>query len=142
MIKRAVISPCAEAYGKVARVLREILNVDEDEITPAATLQGDLGADFIDMLFLVHGLKEEFGIQIPCGELFPYSIFQCDPEFVQQGWLTDKAMEELRTHMPYADLADLDHDRRLSVFSDLFTVDLLAQYVAWKLWQDSAVEMY
>jgi hypothetical protein len=42
-----------EIYGKVARVLVEALGVDEDEITPAATLQGDLGAESIDMLDIV-----------------------------------------------------------------------------------------
>jgi hypothetical protein len=34
--------------------------------------------------------------------------------------------------MPYADLDAFDHDRRLAV-PDLFTVDLVTRYVAWKL---------
>jgi acyl carrier protein len=41
----------AEAiYGKVTKVLAESLNVDEDEVTPAATLQDDLGAESINIL--------------------------------------------------------------------------------------------
>jgi hypothetical protein len=35
--------------------------------------------------------------------------------------------------MPYADLGAFDQDRRLTAVSDLFTVDLVARYVAWKL---------
>ena len=37
-----------EIYTKVAATLVEALNVDEEEITPMATLQGDLGAESID----------------------------------------------------------------------------------------------
>ena len=42
-----------EIYRKVSATLVEALNVDEDEITPGATLQGDLGAeiDFLDIVF-------------------------------------------------------------------------------------------
>jgi hypothetical protein len=35
--------------------------------------------------------------------------------------------------MPYAELGAFDKDRRLSAVSDLFTVDLVARYVGWKL---------
>jgi hypothetical protein len=35
--------------------------------------------------------------------------------------------------MPYADLSDLERDRRLSRFNDLFTVGLLVRYVRWQL---------
>jgi acyl carrier protein len=127
------MSPSAEVYGRVAKVLVEALDVDEDEITPAATLQGDLGAESIDMLDIVFRLEREFGIKFPRGELFPESIFQGAPEFVQEGQVTDKGLEELRVRMPYADLADFDRDRRLSAIPDLFTVDLVTRYVAWKL---------
>jgi acyl carrier protein len=122
-----------EIYGKVTRVLVEALSVDEEELTPAATLQGDLGAESIDFLDIVFRLEREFGIAIPRGELFPESVFQGDPDFVQEGLVTDRGMDELRSRMPYADLGDFDKDRRLSAVSDLFTVSLIAQYVAWKL---------
>ncbi len=124
-----------EIYGKVARVLVEALNVDDDEITPTATLEGDLGAESIDMLDIVFRLEREFGITIPRGELFPESVFQGDPEFVQEGRVTDQGMDVLRSRMPYADLGDFDKDRRLSSVADLFTVGLVTQYVSWKLGQ-------
>jgi acyl carrier protein len=127
-----------EIYGKVVKVLVEALNVDEDEITPAASLQGDLGAESIDFLDIVFRLEREFAIKIPRGELFPDSIFQGDDEFVQGGRVTDQGLGELRLRMPYANLDDFDHDRRLSAIPDLFTVDLVARYVAWKLGQGIA----
>ena len=122
-----------DVHGRVARVLIEALNVDEDEVRPAATLQGDLGAESIDFLDIVFRLEREFGIRIPRGELFPESVFEGDPEFVQNGRVTDGGMAELRSRMPYADLAGFDHDRRLSAVPELFTVALVTQYVTWKL---------
>ena len=122
-----------EICGKVARVLVEALSVDEEDIKPTATLQGDLGAESIDFLDIVFRLEREFGIKIPRGELFPESIFQGDPEFVQEGRVTDKGLAELRLRMPYADLRSLERDRQLGNVPDLFTVELVTSYVAWKL---------
>jgi acyl carrier protein len=131
------MSASVEVYEKVAQVLVEALNVDEAELTPAATLQGDLGAESIDLLDIVFRLEREFGIKIPRGELFPESVFQGDPAFVREGQVTDEGMGELRARMPFADLGAFDHDRRLSAVPDLFTVGLVARYVAWKLGQEA-----
>jgi acyl carrier protein len=122
---------------RVARVLVEALNVDEDEVRPAATLEGDLGAESIDFLDIVFRLEREFGIKIPRGELFPDSVFQGDPDFVRDGQVTDRGMVELRSRMPYADLSSFEQDRRVGAVPDLFTVGLLTRYVAWKLDPDA-----
>ena len=78
-------------------------------------------------------LEHEFGIQIPRGELFPDSTFRNGQDLVQDGKLTDEGLAELRSRLPYADLSSLQDDRRLSAIPDLFTVGLVAAYVAWKL---------
>jgi acyl carrier protein len=122
-----------EIYTKVSATLVEALNVDEDEITPAATLQGDLGAESIDFLDIVFRLEREFGIKIPRGELFPESIFQGDPEFVQNGRVTTKGLDELRQRMPFADLSKFEADPEVSHLSDLFTVELITRYIQGKL---------
>jgi acyl carrier protein len=122
-----------EIYEKVSATLVEALNVDEDEIKPDATLQGDLGAESIDFLDIVFRLEREFGIKIPRGELFPESIFQGDPEFVQDGRVTDKGLSELRARMPFADLTQFEKDPELGHLSDLFTVDLITRYIQGKL---------
>src|SRR5262245_51865188 len=111
-----------EIYEKVSATLVEALNVDEDDVTPTATLQGDLGAESIDFLDIVFRLEREFGIKIPRGELFPESIFQGDPDFVQNGKVTDKGLHELRTRMPFADLSQFEQDPEVGHLSDLFTV--------------------
>src|SRR5436190_23229452 len=120
-----------EIYTKVSNTLVEALNVDEEEIQPTSTLQGDLGAESIDFLDIVFRLEREFGIKIPRGELFPESIFQGDPDMVQNGKVTDKGMDELKTRMPFADLSKFNGD--IGQISDLFTVELITKYVQGKL---------
>ena len=122
-----------EIYTKVSATLVEALNVDEDDVTPEATLQGDLGAESIDFLDIVFRLEREFGIKIPRGELFPESIFQGDPEFVQEGQVTAKGLQELREKMPFADLTEFEKNPQLSHLSDLFTVDMITRYIQGKL---------
>jgi acyl carrier protein len=122
-----------EIFTKVSATLVEALNVDEDEITPAATLQGDLGAESIDFLDIVFRLEREFGIKIPRGELFPESIFQGDPEFVQNGKVTAKGLQELRARMPFADLSKFEQNPELAGISDLFTVEMITRYIQGKL---------
>src|SRR5579859_806646 len=100
-----------EIYSKVSATLVEALNVDEEEIKPTSTLQGDLGAESIDFLDIVFRLEREFGIKIPRNELFPESIFQGDPEFVQNGKVTDKGLSELRARMPFADLSKFEQNQ-------------------------------
>jgi acyl carrier protein len=129
------MSASEEIYNKVTGVLAESLNVEEDDLKPDATLQGDLGAESIDFLDIVFRLEREFGVKIPRGELFPESVFQGDPDFVRDGWVTEQGMGELRSRMPYADLRTFDRDRRLGAVSDLFTVNLVVSYISWKLGQ-------
>ena len=126
-----------EIYSKVSATLVEALNVDEEDVKPTATLQGDLGAESIDFLDIVFRLEREFGIKIPRGELFPESIFQGDPEFVQNGKVTDKGLVELLARMPFADLSEFEKNPEVSHISDLFTVDLITRYIQGKLAEPS-----
>ncbi len=122
-----------DIFAKVSATLVEALNVDEEEIQPTSTLQGDLGAESIDFLDIVFRLEREFGIKIPRGELFPESIFQGDADFVQNGKVTDKGLAELRVRMPFADLSKFEKNPELAAISDLFTVEMITNYVKGKL---------
>jgi acyl carrier protein len=122
-----------QTYARVARVLVLALGVEEDDLKPSATLQGDLGAESTDFLDLTFRLEREFGIKIPRGELFPDLAAPGDPAFTRDGGLTEAGLAALRSHMPYADLSDLENDPRQIRINDLFTVDLLTNYIEWKL---------
>src|ERR1700676_3427281 len=102
-----------EIFAKVSATLVEALNVDEEEIKPTSTLQGDLGAESIDFLDIVFRLEREFGVKIPRGELFIEPVFQGDEDYVRDGRLTEEGLVALRSMIPYADLSDLERDRRL-----------------------------
>ena len=124
-------------YARVAATLVGALNVDEDEVIPGATLQGDLGAESIDFLDIVFRLEREFDIKIARGELFPEAIFQGNPEFVQDGRVTDKGLAELRARMPFADLSEFEKDPELGHVGDLFTVDLITRFIRGKVGADN-----
>src|SRR5207244_6422985 len=122
-----------EIYSKVSATLVEALNVDEEEIKPTSTLQGDLGAESIDFLDIVFRLEREFGIKIPRNELFPESIFQGDPDFVMNGKVTEKGLKELRKKMPFADISKFEQNPELTAMGDLFTVEMITKYIEGKL---------
>jgi acyl carrier protein len=52
-------------FDRVKKVVVEQLDVNEDEVTQAASFVDDLGADSLDVVELVMGLEEEFDIEIP-----------------------------------------------------------------------------
>jgi len=121
-----------EIFEKVQATLVDALGVDEDDVTPGATLQGDLGAESIDFLDIVFRLERNFGIKIPRGELFPENL-TADPEWVSDGKLTTKGLSELRTRLPFADLGKLETDPSVEKIGDLYTVEMLVHYVQSKL---------
>src|ERR1700761_2923296 len=92
-----------EVFDKIKTALVDALGVDEDEVTPEATLVGDLGAESIDFLDIVFRLEKAFDIKIPRGELFPEDILT-STTYVQQGKLTAEGLSELKKRMPFANL--------------------------------------
>ena len=122
-----------DIFAKVRKTLVEALNVDDDQVTPDARLQGDLGAESIDFLDIVFRLEKQFGVKIPRDELFPESIFQGDPTFVADGKVTPKGLAALEKQMPYADLTEFKKDPKLDKVEDLFTVELIVRYIEGKV---------
>ena len=122
-----------EVFQEVQEVLVDALGVDDDEVTAEATLMGDLGAESIDFLDIVFRLEKAFGIKIPREELFPAESLMNDPEFINNGKLTEKGLAELRDKMPHTDLATFENDPDINKLGDLFTVDAIVNYVEGKL---------
>jgi len=122
-----------EIYATICATLVQALNVDEEDIKPTTTLQGDLGAESIDFLDIVFRLERAFDIRIDRGELFPDSIFHGDPEFVQDGRVTPRGLAELRQRLPFADLRHFEKNPEVSAISGLFTVQMIARYIEGKL---------
>jgi acyl carrier protein len=51
-------------FEKLKKIIAEVLNVDEEEITMETTFVDDLGADSLDVFQIIMGLEEEFDIEI------------------------------------------------------------------------------
>ena len=49
----------------VRRILAEQLGVEEEQLTPEAKLQDDLGSDSLTLVEITMALEEHFGISIP-----------------------------------------------------------------------------
>lgn len=52
-------------FEKLKEILIDQLDVDENEVTLTADIQGDLGADSLDVVDLIMSLEDEFEIEIP-----------------------------------------------------------------------------
>ncbi len=52
-------------FEKIQNIIAEVLNVNKDDITMDTTFVDDLGADSIDVVQIIMGIEEEFGITIP-----------------------------------------------------------------------------
>ena len=122
-----------EIIEQVQEVMIDALGVDDDEVTIEATLMGDLGAESIDFLDIVFRLEKAFGIKIPREELFPAEDLMNNPEFIQNGKLTEKGLTELREKMPHTDLTEFEKDPDINKMGDLFTVNAIVNYVENKL---------
>jgi acyl carrier protein len=120
-----------EVFEKVKEALVDALGVDEDEVTPEATLVGDLGAESIDFLDIVFKLEKSFGISIPREELFPDDILATST-YVENGRLNAEGLAKLKERMPFADLTKFSADPKIQDFGNLLTVQDLVNYVASK----------
>lgn len=122
-----------EIFEKVRKTLIDALSVDDDEVTPEATLIGDLGAESIDFLDISFRLEKEFAIKIPRGELFPDNMSLADKSLVKDGLVTPEGIAELRTRLPHADVDKFAADPKMEHISELFTVQMIVNFMAHKL---------
>ncbi len=121
-----------EVFESVQTALVDALGVDDDDVTPEATLVDDLGAESIDFLDIVFRLEKAFDIKIPRGELFPEDVFT-NPEYVQDGKLTPSGMDELKQRMPFADLSGFEENPVVQDFANLLTVADMCRFVESKV---------
>jgi acyl carrier protein len=111
----------------------DALGVDEDEVSPEATLVGDLGAESIDFLDIVFRLEKNFNVKIPRGELFPENLAASDSSFVEDGVVTAAGLAELRRRLPHANIDKLAADPQVENIQELFTVQMLVKFLEKKL---------
>ena len=121
-----------EIFEMVKAALVDALGVDEDEVSPTATMVGDLGAESIDFLDIVFRLEKAFGIKIPRGELFPEDVLS-STEYVADGKLNAAGLAALKARMPFADLSKFEANPSVQNFANTLTVEDMVRYVQSKV---------
>jgi len=121
-----------DVFEKVQEVLVDALGVDDDEVTPEAKLEADLGAESIDYLDIAFRLEKAFDIKIGESEMFDQSVLN-DPQYVQDGVVTEAGVAELESKMPHADLSTWKQDPQVEALGDVFDVAMVCKFVQAKL---------
>ncbi len=121
-----------EVFQKIQIALVDALGVDEEDVTPEATLVGDLGSESIDFLDIVFRLEKAFDIKIPRGELFPEDVLT-DSKYVHDGRVTEEGLEQLRKRMPFANLDGFAKNPAVQDFPNLLTVADMCRFVEGKV---------
>ena len=122
-----------DIFMKVRDTLVDALGVDDDEVTLEARLEADLGAESIDFLDIVFRLEKNFSIKIPRGELFPEDLASADAGLVKDGLVTAEGLATLRKKVPHIDIDTFANDPKVENIKDMFTVQMLCNFVKNKL---------
>jgi len=122
----------SEIDGAVKEALVGALGVGEDEVTPEATLLGDLGAESIDLLDILFRLERKVGVKIQAADLAAHVQGGIpDAEFGDAGGkITSKGMAQLKKVMPQIDADALAGKLEAEKVMSLFTVANLTDMVA------------
>ena len=122
-----------EIFHGVKEALVDALAVDDEDVTPEATLVGDLGAESIDILDIIYRLEKNFGIKIDQAELIPSDLIN-SPEFKQDdGKLTSAGVTELRKRLPYANLDAFEKNPLVQNIATVLTVNDMCYLIESKL---------
>lgn len=121
-----------EIFSKVQEALVDALGVEDEEVVPAATLQGDLDAESIDFLDIVFRLEKAFDIKIERGELLPEDILT-STDYVEDGRVNAAGIAKLRERMPFADLSNFERDPVVQKLGQQLTVQDMCNFVEHKL---------
>ena len=76
---------------RVKKVLVEQLDVDPTAITPEASIVDDLGADSLDIVEIIMGLEDQFGVEIPDDDAEKITTVQQIMDYVEQKGAGDGA---------------------------------------------------
>ena len=107
----------------VRRLIAEVLQLEFDEVRPAATFFNDLGGESLDLLELSFHIDKHLGVRVRFNDLTADAV-----ELDDQGRLTSSSLALLRTKFPFLKLEGLE-TRPLERRSDLLTVEAIAGFV-------------
>lgn len=126
-----------EFYPQVRSAVADALGLDEDEVTPDATLLDELGAESIDLLDILFRIERTMGVKIHASDLADYVQGGIpDDEFgdEEKDVITPVGMAQLKIVMPQIVAMNLDGklvpEKVMSYFTTQNLVDLVASRAA------------
>ncbi len=121
-----------EIREAVQTSVAEALGVEEDEVTPDATLMDELGAESIDLLDILFRVERSIGVKIQAADLSDYVQGGIpDEEFGDENEIiTAKGLEQLKKVMPQLDMQALAGQLQADQVMGHFTVGNLTTLVA------------
>ena len=120
-----------EIYEAVHASVAEALGVEEDEVTPDATLMDELGAESIDLLDVLFRIERSIGIKIQAADLAEYVQGGIpDEEFGDENEIiTAAGLTQLKKVMPQLDTEALAGQLQANQVMGHFTVQNLVTLV-------------
>jgi acyl carrier protein len=121
----------ADVDSAVKEAVVLALALDEDEVTPEATLMDDLGAESIDLLDILFRIEKATGVKIEASDLGDYIQGGIpDDEFSDENQIvTAKGAEQLNRVMPQVNPNDVTGSLNAEEVITLFTVQNLVDMV-------------
>jgi acyl carrier protein len=118
----------AAVYASVA----EALGIEEDEVTPEATLMDELGAESIDLLDILFRIERSIGVKVQAADLSEYVQGGIpDEEFGDENEIiTAKGLSQLKKVMPQLDTEALAGQLQADQVMSHFAVENLVTLVA------------
>jgi acyl carrier protein len=115
----------------VKDAVTQALALDDDEVTPDATIMEDLGAESIDLLDILFRIEKATGVKIEAADLGDHIQGGIpDDEFSDANdVLTAKGAEQLHKVMPQTDPAEIEGKLHAEAVMSLFTVGNLTDMV-------------
>ena len=115
----------------VKEAVVEALALDDDEVTPEATLMDDLGAESIDLLDILFRIEKSTGVKIEASDLGDYIQGGIpDDEFSDENQIISATgAQQLHKVMPQTDPSELEGKLKADEVMTLFTVENLVEMV-------------
>lgn len=119
-------------FERVRDCIARALELEPQSVEIHAKLVSDLGAESIDFLDIVFRLEKVFGIKIPRDDLFPEKVLT-DARYVKDGRLTEDGLNLLKSKLLKVNFSSFEKDPLVAKLSDLFTVQMIVDYVERRL---------
>ena len=122
-----------EVFEAVQAAISGALGVDESDVTPEATLMGDLGAESIDLLDVLYRIERRLKVKIQASDLAAHVQGGIsDDDFGDEaGIITPIGLAQLHKIMPQIDpdalAGKLEAEKVMSLFNVQNLIDMVEQ---------------